>query len=464
MSEMREILVDTAARLFGDLCTNERYEVAEQGGFNADAWSALEDAGLTRATVSEARGGDGADIGDALAMVREAGRFALPLPLTETLLAELALAAAGLPCQPGVGTVGPVTSHGAAPLKLLKTARGWELSGTLLRVPSARHASYLAAVAQCDGKWTTVVVCGDDLARSVIRKDINWANEPRDTLVFKRLAIDAAAVGRPGKGWSPEDVRLNGAMFRVSAMSGGLSRVLQYSVQYAKERVQFGRPIGQFQAVQQQLAVLATQSAAASAAADAMTDAVTRGPAQFEVAAAKARVGEAAHIGSGIAHQVHGAMGFTYEHALHRSTRRLWAWRDEFGSEVEWAEWVGRVIAQVGGSNLWSYLTDDDKSGPIGSASRAGKAVRAVAELPAAKPSAKPGKAKAAKEAAKVPGKAKSSSKTKSSSKVKSSSRLKPAGKKKAVGQSKKSGPARKTSVKAKKAAGKGRAKARSGH
>jgi acyl-CoA dehydrogenase len=131
MSEMREILVDTAARLFGDLCTNERYAVAEKGEFNADAWEALADAGLTRATVSEARGGDGADVGDALALVREAGRFALPLPLAETLVAELALAAAGLPSQGGVGTVGPVVQSGAAPLQLAKTAKGWELNGTL---------------------------------------------------------------------------------------------------------------------------------------------------------------------------------------------------------------------------------------------------------------------------------------------------------------------------------------------
>lgn len=440
MSEMREILVDTAARLFGDLCTNERYAVAEKGEFNADAWDALADAGLTRATVSEARGGDGADVGDALALVREAGRFALPLPLAETLVAELALAAAGLPSQSGVGTVGPVVQSGAAPLQLTKTAKGWELSGTLLRIPSARHAAYLAAVAQCDGKWTTVLVSGDDLARCISRRDINWANEPRDTLVFKRLALDAKAVGKPGKGWSAEDMRLNGAMFRVAAMSGGLSRVLNYAVQYAKERVQFGRPIGQFQAVQQQLAVLATQSAAASAATDAMIDAVTRGPAQFEIAAAKARVGEAAHIGSGIAHQVHGAMGFTHEHALHRSTRRLWAWRDEFGSEVEWAEWVGRVIAQVGGSKLWSFLTDDDKSGPVRAA---GRAVAASAAPSASKPSSK----------------SKSAGKKKSSGKAKPSGKSKPAGKKKAVGKAKKPVAATKAPAKAKKKAAKGRAK-----
>lgn len=429
MSEMREILIDTAARLFGDLCTNERFEAAEHGGFGADAWEALVDAGLTRATVSEARGGEGADIGDALAMVREAGRHALPLPLSETLVAELALAAADLPPQGGVGTVGPVTASGAAPLQLVKAGQGWQLSGTLLRIPSARHASFLVAVALCAGKWTTVIVAGEDLARAVTRKDLNWANETRDTLVFKRLTLPAGAVGKPGKGWTPEDMRLNGAMFRVAAMSGALSRILQYAVQYAKERTQFGRPIGQFQAVQQQLAVLATQSAVASAATDAMIDAVTRGPAKFEIAAAKARVGEAAHIGSGIAHQVHGAMGFTHEHALHRSTRRLWAWRDEFGSELEWAEWVGRVIAQVGGADLWFFLTDEDKSGPIRKAARAQTPAASAAQPAAgreatgrAKKTATKGARKVAKKAAGVARASKPATRAKSTSRSKTRS------------------------------------------
>ena len=135
-------------------------------------------------------------------------------------------------------------------------------------------------------------------------------------------------------------------------------------MQYAQDRSQFGRPIGQFQAVQHQLAVLASQVAAANAAADAAMDAASKGPALFEIAAAKARIGEAAHIANGIAHQVHGAMGFTHEHALHRSTRRLWAWRDEFGTEGEWAEWVGQVAARVGGDGLWAFLTSDDKKLP----------------------------------------------------------------------------------------------------
>ena len=375
MSDMRAILVDSASRLFGDLCTNACFAEAESGGLGASAWQQLEAAGLTRATLSEARGGDGADLGDALALVREAGKFALPLPLADTLLAELVLAAAGLPPQPGIGTTGPVTADrrseaGSAALVLARRGEGWALSGTLHRVPWARHAQYLAALAQFEGQWTTVLVPAREVRQAISKQDANWANEPRDTLVFDTLALAADAVGEPrragnpGGSFTPEDLKFKGALFRLVAMSGAMGRVLQLAVQYAQERSQFGKFIGQFQAIQHQLAVLATQVAAANAAADAAMDAASRGPAQFAIGAAKARIGEAAHVACGIAHQVHGAMGFTHEHALHRSTRRLWAWRDEFGSEGEWAEWVGRVAARLGGDGLWPFLTSEDKPIP----------------------------------------------------------------------------------------------------
>jgi acyl-CoA dehydrogenase len=68
-------------------------------------------------------------------------------------------------------------------------------------------------------------------------------------------------------------------------------------------------------------------------------------------------VGEAAGIAAAIAHQVHAAMGFTHEHALHLSTRRLWSWRDEFGNEADWFAWVGQQAARVGGESLWAFLT-----------------------------------------------------------------------------------------------------------
>ena len=105
-------------------------------------------------------------------------------------------------------------------------------------------------------------------------------------------------------------------------------------------------------------ATLAGEVAAASAAADGAAEACS-GPeiGLAEVAIAKVRGGEAAGTGAAIAHQVHGAMGFTYEHSLHHATRRLWAWREEFGNEAVWAQRLGRMVARHGADQLWSFIT-----------------------------------------------------------------------------------------------------------
>jgi acyl-CoA dehydrogenase len=152
-------------------------------------------------------------------------------------------------------------------------------------------------------------------------------------------------------------IRLLGAMARAAQMAGALESCLVQSVRYATERKQFGRPIGSFQAIQQNLAVLAGHVAAAGIAAESAFRAAERGDARFEIAVAKVRVGEAAGVGAGIAHQTHGAIGFTYEHSLHFATRRLWSWRAEFGSESAWARELGRAVAARGADALWSDLT-----------------------------------------------------------------------------------------------------------
>jgi acyl-CoA dehydrogenase len=182
----------------------------------------------------------------------------------------------------------------------------------------------------------------------------NLAREPRDT-----LTIDAVpeAVAPAASGIGPQQLRAVGAAMRSLQMAGALARITAISVQYAQDRVQFGRPIGKFQAVQQNLAVLAGQTAAASAAADLAAEAVAEGIRLLPIAAAKSRTGEAAGQGAAIAHQVHGAIGFTYEHTLHFFTKRLWSWRDEFGNEAEWNLHVGRHMAKAGADRLWAEIT-----------------------------------------------------------------------------------------------------------
>jgi alkylation response protein AidB-like acyl-CoA dehydrogenase len=124
--------------------------------------------------------------------------------------------------------------------------------------------------------------------------------------------------------------------------------------------VQFGRPIGKFQAIQQQLALLAEEAAAALVAVESAAQCIAEGrsSADFAMAAAKIRAGEAAGRVAEIAHQVHGAIGFTEEHSLHHLTRRLWSWRDEFGDEAYWALSLGRLVAKAGGVGLWPLITE----------------------------------------------------------------------------------------------------------
>lgn len=148
-----------------------------------------------------------------------------------------------------------------------------------------------------------------------------------------------------------------GALLRALQMTGAMRRVLELSVQYANEREQFGRPIGKFQAVQQQLSVAAGQVAAASAAAEFAARRIISPHALYAVATAKARVGEAAGVVAAVGHQVHAAMGFTQEHTLHNSTRRLWTWRDEFGNEAHWQEKLGALACEWGRDQLWPEIT-----------------------------------------------------------------------------------------------------------
>ena len=357
MSESTSLLVATASRLFNDHCTRDVVEAAERGAWPDRLWDALEETGLAGAAKSEERGGAGAELADVFALVRLLGLKAVPAPLAETLLAEELLAKAGLPSRSGPLTVGPVLRRDQIVLK--KQGGGWSLSGTLHRVPWARNAGAIVVVAQDGANERTVVV----ETGGAIEDDWNYAREPRETVRMDDHRLRDEAVGKPMAGYTRDELYFRGALYRTIEMAGALETLLELTVRYAKERIQFGRPIGKYQAVQQQIAALASHAAAAVVVARAAADAATAESAHFEIAAAKARVGEAVAVAAGVAHQIHAAMGFTHEHPLHRITRRLWSWRDEFGTETEWAQWVGNAVAGIGGEQLWSLLTSRTSRG-----------------------------------------------------------------------------------------------------
>ena len=357
--EMGSLLADTVTRLFTDLVTKEAIESAEKGVWPEKLWRALEEGGLTLPLVAESAGGAGLTWLDAHVMVRAAGRHTAPVPLAETIVAGALLSRAGLDVPLGPLTLAPVRR--SETLTLARDGEAFKVSGTATRVPWGRSAGHVVTMAEVDGAPTIALVAP---SAAKITEDTNLALEPRDTLVFENAPVVAAA---PARGVPSDAIRLYGAMVRAAQMAGALDSILDQGVRYATERKQFGRPIANFQAIQHYLAVVAGHVAASGLAAEQAFRAadgekpstVMGGPVDpsFEIAVAKVRVGEAAGVAAGLVHQVHGAIGFTYEHSLHFATRRLWSWRAEFGSESGWAVELGRRVAARGADALWSDLT-----------------------------------------------------------------------------------------------------------
>ncbi len=348
MSDSDNIILDTATRIFRDLCTPATINDAEGGVWSAALWAALEKSGLTVAWVPEEFGGAGAAMADGFAVLRAAGRFAVPAPLAETLIAGWLLTRAGIEVPAGPMTIAPVHADG----HLVLGADG-RLGGRARRVPFARNARHIAVLAHRGSERVAALVAAEGLA---IAHDKSLAGEPRDTVSFD----GAAPVAVKPVALDEDTIQRFGAAVRLQQIAGALEKILEQSVEWALDRSQFGRPIAKFQAVQHNLAMLAGEVAAAGAAADLAAEACAGpDPGAAEIAIAKVRAGEAAGSGAAIAHQVHGAMGFTYEHSLHQATRRLWSWREEFGNETVWATRLGRMVAAEGADRLWPFITND---------------------------------------------------------------------------------------------------------
>ena len=345
------IVVDTTTRIFQDLGDPQTLNNTPDDSWIIPLWQALEENGLTLAWVPDDLGGAGADIADGFDVLQVAGAFAVPVALAETLLAGWLLGRAGLASPQGPMTVAPVNDD-----ERVRLGGDGRLSGRAGAVPFARDAAHLAVLAERDGVPAVALV---EASACAIAESAGLSGDPRDMVSFDGVAPLETRDAPEGLDW--EALRLMGAAVRAQQMAGALQGILDLSVEYAKERVAFERPIAKFQAVQQNLARLAGETAAALAAAgsaaDTMQQAQDFDAAVFlEVASAKIRVGEAAGEGAAIAHQVHGAIGFTQEHILHRYTRRLWGWRDEFGSESVWAVQLGRRVAAEGADALWPML------------------------------------------------------------------------------------------------------------
>ncbi len=349
MSE--HIVAETAARIFADLADPQAVNRARDDDWKKDLWRALSGSGLTLAWVPEEHGGAGAELADGFAVLGVAGRYAAAVPLAETLLAGWLLSRAGLSAPEGAMSVAPARPDDRVTLNADGT-----LSGRARGVPFAKEARHLAVLASGPQGFSVALV---ETAACRMSEGTSLAGEPSNTVTFDRVTPVAVALAPAG--FDQTVLMLMGCVVRSVETAGALEAILDLTVRYANERIAFERPIAKFQAVQHNLARLAGEVAAAMTAAHSAADAIARN-ATFddaiflEAAAAKIRCAEAAEEGASIAHQVHGAIGFTNEHVLHRYTLRMLAWRDDFGNESHWAAELGRRIAARGADEFWPLV------------------------------------------------------------------------------------------------------------
>ena len=353
-----QMIDDSVARLFAAKVDKHQRLSAETGELDMALWQQVSDSGFALLLATESAGGLALGWTSAYPILRGLGHWQVPLPLAETMVAAMLASMAGLDL-PNLSN-GPLTlieqGHGNA-LQLGGTAAAPTLSGTAFGVPWARHAR-AALVSMADGCVALLPLT--DAPGVVITPHTNAAGLPSDSLQLDGAALTALA---PNPVALVRPVLTLGAVARSAMLVGALEFALAQAVQYAGERVQFGKPIGKYQAIQQNLALMAGDVAAARVAAlVAAADAPSVGQAgtkasAFSAAVAKVRAGEAATRGAGIAHQVHGAIGFTHEHALHFATRRLWAWREEFGSDAFWAAELGRAAISARAQGFWPGIT-----------------------------------------------------------------------------------------------------------
>ncbi len=347
MTNSTSLIADTTLRIFRELGRPQTIKNDKQR--EQRLCQALEAAGLTRTWTPEALNGSGATLADGFGVLRIAGEYAVSVPLAESLLGGWLLAQAGIALPDGMITIAPVDARD----NIVLDANG-KLSGSARTVPFARSAAHIAVFALRDQQAFIALV---ERKLCQVQEHDNLAHEARDTITLHEV-VPTSLTESPVE---YDAIMLMGAAVRAMQMAGALQGILDLSVAYANERIAFEKPIGKFQAIQHSLAKLAGETAAAIAAAGSAADAINSAThfdaALFlEIASAKIRVGEAVTVGAAIAHQVHGAIGFSQEHVLHRYTQRLWAWRDDFGSESYWALRLGQWVARNGADALWPML------------------------------------------------------------------------------------------------------------
>ena len=336
MSDNQQFFRDTAERILADRLEQKHIVAAESRVLPGELFATLAENGIFLMLVPEEQGGIGASVAEALAILKPAGSAAAPGPLLETMLGNGLLAQAGV--APVEGTIA------------LAFVGADELAGavTLHDVGWGGLADHVLVVADDAGRARLTLSAGADWLAT---PGEGAAGEPSDRLSAPSLPGASAVLDAAG---SYADALRRAALLRAGQQLGAIEWSFTRSIDYTGERSQFGKPIAKFQVIQQMLAELAGHVLAAST----LLDAAPVGLSETLVAAAISRVGDAADSAIAICHQVHGAIGYSKEYALNYRTRRLMAWRADFGGVEYWRGALARGFITATREQFWPAVSD----------------------------------------------------------------------------------------------------------
>ena len=346
--------------------THVRDMEEDERGYTPEMWRRLADQGWLGLIFPERYGGAGLSFLDLSILLEETGRALLPGPFFSTVvLGGMAIMDAGSDAQKAeflarissgqiivtLALTEPSARWDAAGVQATAeaTGDGYVISGTKLFVPNANVSDYLLVAARTgeSERDVTLFITRSDARgiRQTLLKTI--ASDRQSEVVFDRVDVPASAVvGEVNRGWDTiEKVVRWGAVGKCAEMVGGSQQVLDMTVEFAKQRVQFGRPIGSFQAIQHHCANMATDVEGSRFLTYQAAWRLSEGlPAEREVAMAKAWVSEAYRRVCALGHQCHGAIGFTKEHDMQLYSRRAKAAELAFGDSDFYLEQVAQSI------------------------------------------------------------------------------------------------------------------------
>ncbi|MGH3710119.1 MAG: acyl-CoA dehydrogenase family protein [Pseudonocardiaceae bacterium] len=316
---MDTLLEDMFARLLARSCSTTFVRAAEHDPDDnqlALVWDEIEESGLPNALVAEQDDGFGLSLAQILPLVLLMGAYAFPLPLAETMVARALLRRAGV--EPPLAPI------------ILATALARESQATIqtAELPLVRTAGY------------TLVARGETF--DLVELSPSVLSSPRSQFSLSAHVIAGAEQIRSSIPSDAMPLRETIALLHAAKIAGAMQFVLQMTIDFAQTRSQFGRPIGKFQAIQQQVSVMAEHVAAARMAVELAAATGVLLPDPLAAGVAKECASSAALIVAQTAHAVHGAIGISREHDLQLYTRRLAEWRAAEGAESYWATQVGR--------------------------------------------------------------------------------------------------------------------------